>query len=579
MRKASSSRQKEEADQTIDLLSKLDNIPEITDSPRDIGVPHSEWRPNQLQALKYIQGKVAIGDPTPVFTELPTGSGKSAIPTAIGHKKQVLVLVQSLALLDQYAERYGFDVVKGMQAYNCILPAKIEYWQGKYGKNPTVADCHFEKMTDCPVYDNCPYIVAREKALASRRMACTYPFALLSHLVQTRGGVSFWDECHLAADTILALSEIRFTESFRSAYELPPIPMVGYKGIMTSYARTKIVDWIATSIKITDQMPTNLFMEEETHWRGANNKLRMALQAISNVKLDWYLESSTALESEHVHVMGRYIDRPVTGFLFKPLSPSFSAGKLLANKELTVLMSATIGDPMPLAGELGFKTFHFQSFEHPIPKDKRLVIDMGQERMTYDNLQKSPVIYRIQAAQIAKFIQSLDPAWRGLVLTSSYFKASKIKEYLDETELRGRIYVPPAGHEDLSGRINSFLVDVRPGLIVVDIMHGWGHGLDLFGDLARYVVVASVPFGNHQDDFEKARLSVAHGTAQKYAWWQSYMHVPQACGRVSRGELADDGSYLFNVSALADGSATTNAALSYYPGWFKEAIIPWSAYK
>ena len=102
----------------------------------------------------------------------------------------------------------------------------------------------------------------------------------------------------------------------------------------------------------------------------------------------------------------------------------------------------------------------------------------------------------------------------------------------------------------------------KKGLIVVDVVQVWGQGLDLWGDLARFMIIESVPFGNLTDPFEIERRKLY---SSDYAWWLAYMTVPQACGRVSRGEYNEDGSWMLNVAALADGSATTQKGMGYYP--------------
>ena len=101
------------------------------------------------------------------------------------------------------------------------------------------------------------------------------------------------------------------------------------------------------------------------------------------------------------------------------------------------------------------------------------------------------------------------------------------------------------------------------------MIYNWGAGLDFYGDLARFAVVAGVPFGNHTDNFGRAR---AKKGKDDYAWWFSYVQVPQACGRVSRGEQDENGNYLLNVACLADGSSMTGNAKRNYPDWFKDSI-------
>lgn len=183
-----------------------------------------------------------------------------------------------------------------------------------------------------------------------------------------------------------------------------------------------------------------------------------------------------------------------------------------------------------------------------------------------------PMLFNLQAVRIAAFIQSLPEDWRGVILTSSYAKKQKLLEGLKASKVGKRIFDFQPG--SVTGRVNEFMNDKTKGAIAVDISYAWGHGVSFAWDKARFMVVASVPFGEFNDPFQIVRRQNTPN-GDNFAWWHSYTAVPQMCGRVSRGEVQEDGTPLLNVGLLADGSATTRAALSYYPAWFKESIVPW----
>lgn len=540
-------------------------------SPREFGIPHDKWRDNQPKALNFVMENADSG---PVIIELGTGSGKSSVATALGQNDPALVLVQSHALLDQYEREYGFDIVKGQHTYECVLPEKVESWKQSKNRVPTAAECHFEKMSDCPMYDRCPYIRAREKALASKRMACTYPFAILSNLVQKRPGYSIWDEAHMSADILLSLSEMRFTERWRQKFNLPSFPMRDFGEYLDTNGRKILIDWFNTCYKMTNGIPHGMPFEDEAEWKSTHKRIGFTMDTLANQSMEFFFECGD-IEKESYFIRGREQTRYIPAMSIRPLSASMISRKLMDGKKGVVLMSATVGNPDPLASELGFDKFAFKSFPHPIPAKFRPVYDMGLARMTYENLKNMPMLYRIQAMQIREMIEEFPADWRGIILTSSYDKANRLREVLQETSLSSRLYSPPRGQEGLGDRINAFLEDKRKGLIVVDIAHGWGHGLNLTGDLARFAIVAGVPFGNQQDKFERVRKAIVKSSTN-YAWWSSYTHVPQMCGRVSRGEIdKETGEPLLNVSALADGSATSSMAMKYYPEWFRESIVSW----
>ena len=189
-------------------------------------------------------------------------------------------------------------------------------------------------------------------------------------------------------------------------------------------------------------------------------------------------------------------------------------------------------------------------------------------KMTKANIDHTPSLYKDQAKRIIEFIESFPSDWRGIVLTSSNYKIEQLRRFLED-ELVGRIFYP-ADNAGLGERIQSFLDDPRPGIISVDTIQGWGSGISLDGDLARFSIVAGVPFSNPSDRFESLRMSTDAG--RRYGWWKPYSDVAQATGRVTRGEKDENGDYVLNVAALADGSATSNLAKSQYPAWMKQAI-------
>lgn len=534
--------------------------------PRDYGVEHDAWRPNQHDALKRIfayteEAAISEENPGHVYLQLGTGSGKTALSTALGHNDRVLALVHSLGLLDQYEQKYGFSIVKGMAQYDCVNEDVIMRFRERTKRVPTVADCPFDKKTECPVAQYCPYLIARDNALSARRTAVTYPYALLSYPIQERRGTVVLDECHIAPEAIVNMCSIMFTEKMRDEWSLPAFPLYGTRAGLTDETTGKVRDWLRASMIAMGTQPPMQFPDERARWNAAYAKLKDT-QLELEINQDYFLESYY----EDRYFRGR--KKRYNYLSLRPFTAGKFSGKLFANKKLVVMMSATIGDPKPLAEELAIDDYEFFDYPHPIPSDRRPVYNLGMERMTYGNLSKSPALYTIQARKIANFIESLPGDWRGIVLTSSYDKLEKLRGNLSKL-LNGRVFIPPkAGPAE---RIEAFLTDKRKGLVSVDLIQSWGTGIDLWADAGRFSVIAGLPFKNTQTDpFERERV---HRYGAAYSWWQAYMAVPQAAGRVSRGEREESGEFMLNVAALADGSAMSPKALGSYPSYFRDAIM------
>lgn len=546
----------------VSAMDALDSGPAAYD------VPHHEWRPSQWDALSFALSEFNSGEKF-VISELPTGVGKSGIATALGRDRPVLVLVHTLSLLDQYSQKYGFDVIKGSQEYACILEEKVAKWRARFNRVPMVSDCHFEKMQDCPRFDACTYIVARNRALASRRMGCTYRYAAVAGIVSKRPGIVVLDEAHSAADEILAMEETKVNELDRREFNLPSFPFIkpygkgGGGDLLSAAPKQVLIAWLERACAALTTKSEAWDPEFAQRQRNMHNKLSRMIQVIDDV--EWFMEAGP----QAIEYWRKGRTEQIPGIRLRPLSAKGIARRLWNHKEHALLMSATIGDPVPLARELGINTYEFRTYPHPTPAAYRPVFDLGMERMIYEKYNANPELFRMQAQKIVRFINKWPPMWRGLILTSSYEKIRQMRKYLTPP-----LGVRLANHGEASD-MEEWMKMMRPGEIALQTMQGWGHGIDLYGDMARFMVMGSVPFKNPTDRYEQVRQS-AYGNAD-FFWWSCYVSVPQATGRVSRGERDAAGNWMLNPSALADGSAMTGAAQRFYPAYFKEAIIPWRA--
>lgn len=494
-------------------------------------------------------------------------SGKTGVATALSNTVPITALVQNLGLLEQYGRVYGFDIIKGKQEYDCVLKPKVNAWVSMTGKIPTVSDCHFDNLRHCPVSSQCPYLIARAKALASNRMACTYKYASLSEAVSKREGILVMDEGHLSPDEILSVSKFTMDDNTRRRFNFDefPLPMFGInsEGDILSETNKKIVfDWLVRCANTVSDI--DLF-DTMTPKAAAHKRITEELQSGINI-----LNSSADLfYTCRFRDMSNWdVTKSGLEMCIRPIDPKQVVALLMKNKHTTMLMSATIGNPAPLAEELGIEHYHFFNYPHPVPTEARPIYDLHVGKMTRVELDKNPELYRVQANAIVSFINKQNPDWRVLIVTSSYDKVKRLRQFIGE-RLSERMFQQTRAK--VSDRIQNFINDTTPGMILVDTIQGFGTGVDLHDDIARIAIMAGIPYPNPSDRYEVARMSREGGS--RYAFWKSYSAVPQATGRVSRGEKEKDGSWLLNVGAIADGSATTPTAYSYYSNWYKDSII------
>lgn len=518
--------------------------------PHSLGVPHDTWRPHQWETIE----KLRDSPSKHIFLEAPTGSGKSAQACALGHDSKVLALVATLGLLDQYAREYQFTIIKGRQEYPCGDIDKISDWHPIV---PTAYDCHHPQMHKCEFSDYCPYLTAKRRAQRAQRVAMTYKYAALAAWPKDRNGILVCDEGHSAAEEILDCADFSITDFHTQRYNAPP---------PKEYFHWRIQDLLTPTLheRALDYL-------ERVHRYTKHYEITASTSPRSASGWRFHLRVGRMIEDLSLHDSW-FLDASPKQFRLRPLDARPIAHRLWENKIKTVFMSATIGDPAPLAKELGIDSYDYLSTPHLIPALKRPVHVIFHDKMTKRNRDRKPGLYRAQAAAIAHFIrESVPESWRGLILTTSYHKIQMLADCLrNYSDIEGRLWQAPEDCKGVSKRVQAFLDDPSSGIIAVDTIQGWGHGLDLRGDLGRFIVVAGVPHYNPADPFDRARLKRPGG--MRYARWQAYNAVVQACGRVTRG-IKYEGEYMLNVAALADASCTVKSARRYYPDWFKEAFV------
>ena len=526
-------------------------------NPRALGVPHDTWRTHQYEAFTQLRHSMNNGI-SHHFLEAPTGSGKSALATALAVDSQVLVLVATLGLLDQYHREYGFAIVKGRQEYECIDPDRITEWTNIYEQVPSAFECPHARMDMCEHSEECPYLVAKRRATLAQRVAVTYKYASLARWPKQRTGILVCDECHTLAEEVLSFGHWTIGEWHQRKYGVPD-PRKHFIAethrACDDFLMGRLRAYIQDCITATRHYEKDKDSPEGSRGYRFHIGAKYLLTDTLPMTPDWFLD------------VGPQVAKGKPGLMLRPLDARPIAHRLWEKKHGTVLMSATIGDPKPLAGELGIEGYEFTTLPHLIPADKRPVDVIFSQKLTHAARKANPGVYRGQALAISHWVNSLPEHYRGIILTTSYHKIRELKQHL---ELNGRLWQAPGNCQGVTARIQAFINDPSPGIVAVDTIQGWGHGLDLRGDLGHFVVVAGVQHSNPSDPYDRARKSKPGG--QTYQWWMAYSGVVQACGRVTRGTLDEHGEYILKHAALADGSALTKAALRYYPKWFKDAL-------
>jgi hypothetical protein len=506
-------------------------LSDAASNPQDYGLPlnHSEWRAGQKEALDLILGMKAGST---LILEAPTGFGKSALASAVGHDERVLAMVATRDLQLQYADSYNFNVIWGRTHYDCTREDKVKRWLRVYGYGPTADDC--SAMKECTTI--CPYKQAKSAAIMNNRAVMNYHYAWFSEWWYGRGGYLFCDEAHnLGMTTLSDLAQLRIVEKQRQHWGLPEFPACSGTADWAIQAVEEWLEQASDALKHTLQNTK----DERTQSKGAL-LMRKLMLLTSLIRYGvWYVKG-TNISTEPF-------------LTCQPINPSVFAERLLGHQKRRVLMSATIGDAAILAEQLGITEYEFRSFPHNIDASRRPVyLDPHAPSMSHQSTWQD---YELQADCIANICYE-HKGERVLIHTTRWRHARDLASRLARKGLQDRVWVPEQG----IGRIQQTNRLLDPSYTdMIAIGPSFWEGLDLRGDLCRAVVIAKVPYQDRSDPVVAARLRQPGGN--RWDRWCAALKIVQGCGRAVRD--AED----FATAYICDANWTRVAKLA--PQWFE----------
>ena len=194
--------------------------------------------------------------------------------------------------------------------------------------------------------------------------------------MKERPGHMVFDEAHDAAEELIRFNEFSYlTKTFRK-HNLPAFPFSQYgdanKGAtLTGDNKVKVATWLATcaSILYIGKEASKLIQiddKETTKRRKLYDRFQRMADSLFSV--EWFLQITPYQIS------------------LKALSAEAVVREVFAGKKTKLLISATIGNPQPLADALGIDKYKFLTFDHPIPVAYRSIKKLDVERMTARNL-------------------------------------------------------------------------------------------------------------------------------------------------------------------------------------------------
>lgn len=524
--------------------------------------PFEKFNPGQKEAIVKAVRAFRSGKKH-VIIEAPTGIGKSVIATTVHRVLKELdslwrttIVAPSKGLQDQYiaSDSEIYDL-RGKTNYHCINPLQV----GPYN-SPGCRQAVHSRACD---KKQCPYVVRREiwgLEAPLRLTNASFQIEACPPLLMgdRKANLVVMDECHGLPQHLVDHSTLK----------LIPSDFFYTKRVVGEQFLGRIIDMIDSYMNIDEG---TAFVPNEEQ-RTQASKIQGECEAIMGrfttdtgalVTDDHSAESVGGMLEElqtisdklslYAKPMGEWILTEYKRNQKVELKPVYAhqvaEHGFFRKGDCFLHMSATICGFAEYRKSLGISDSYVEiAVDNPIPVDNRPVklLSAVQVSGNYDRTVVARVIDKI----IDRHGQE-----NGVIHTVSFKLAEEIVAN-SKHEKRLVISNDRAEIMKLLGRHNSGAVILSPSITT---------GYDFKGDLARWQVIAKVPFLFLGDSFVKLNME----RSQNWYNREALLKMIQACGRVVRG--VDD----YGVTYIIDKNAERLIQRSHdlAPDWWLESLI------
>ncbi len=475
------------------------------DAPYLWGVPHDEWRENQLETIHWI----LESKKKKLIVEAPVGSGKSAVACALGRRGTSRVITFTKNLQIQYQDIYNYNAIFGMANYPCVISEMLDL---------SAEDCSFPgEMHACPSYHECHYVIARNECAKSARQSMNYAYYNQATWVKEKtSDFLYLDEAHLLPDLLKSYMTIEYTVAYLRDHDLPMFPVAHPKN--KNVRLRMAIQWLNGIGKI---------------YKTEYNKLASipkAVRSVAMIRKMKHLESEISIIDNVLYDATDYpdlffVDWDDEIIRIIPLSIGKFFHKYFYEATAKIIMtSATIGNPNVFAKILGLGDFDYRAVPSTFPPESMpIYLPDDAPRM---NSKSSETKKRKWGKLIADMIKSCDPSWAGIIHVSSYYQATDLASRLAKNGLGNRVYIPQTqGTENKASEVENRVKKYTNPIIISPVFH---QGFD--APFLNFNIVAKIPFSN-LDSWGYAEMQ--HDPL-RYRW-RTGAKFEQACGRIRRG--------------------------------------------
>lgn len=504
-------------------------------------------RPHQEEALEQIEVAFEEDGVGCVFVDAPTGSGKTLIGEMARRQMDVsgLYVCSDKALQTQFMrdfEQYAREI-KGRNNYPTELRA-----------DKTADDCQGGQCFFCESKGSCPYIVAKNAAVAAELAVLN-----TSYFLHEANGAqpSFGGK---ARRELVVIDEADLLESALMGFvqfEVPPwiakmcrlvLPKKGvHKKTLVGALRTM-------SYKAAETTKGD-FLDVKT-------KRNLSYFSFEALRVAKELEIDVAAGDDDEDA-GRWIrDYDTKTLKLTPLIVApYGVRYLWRHARRFVVMSATIIDAGEMVASLGLPG-EWATVEVPMtfPVENRPIVLAPVVDVTYKTMQETTTIKALAVA--IERICERHEGERVLVHTGSYKLNNMLRDELLYRLPGDRPVFTYGASVEKADALNKYLAVDNAVLLAASMERG----VDLKDDACRVQVIAKIPFPSFGDKRIAGRVRLDGG--QHWYNVQTVRELVQMTGRGVRSDTDSCTTYI--IDGCFGRLWTRNRSL--FPAWWREAV-------
>jgi ATP-dependent DNA helicase DinG len=538
-------------------------------------------RPKQVDALTKINEAFRSGKRV-VALEMPTGGGKSPICITVARAMRAAngrthFLTVQKSLQDQYTRDFPapeVEALKGRSNYPCSHP-------NGGGRSCADAPCSSVKkgiLPECvvggeesdqrrratqlqirPEEQLCPYW--RQLQLCNDNPITLFNFS--SFLFQQRikrfgkRDLMIIDEAHKIEGQMMSFVTLELTEFALS--------IIGVEIDRDITTREQLMEWLRENkvlSTIQERLDHKGDNSDEESFEGELSKVENEALRELQMKLEIFL--GAAENSEWIYETVKYNDRrgeQTKKIVARPIfGKSFAQDLLFSKADRALVMSATILDVKLWAKNLGFAPGEVALVQTACdfpPENRPIHLEyagaMGFKWFSPDQNPKDPTepkFYR-KVSQIL----TRHAGQRGLIHCQSGALAKAIFQGVESDRLLFQDHFDNKDELFAAHRAKPDSVIVSPGI---------KEGFDFRDDLARFQIIAKVPWASMTDKVVKERMN----REPEWYSWLTALDLVQSYGRIVRSK--DDWGYSYIVDSGFESFCSRNGGI--LPVWFREAF-------